>query len=73
MYHSDFGSLNSGTSCGRLQWLNSSTSKTENLSVLTHTEDVQIWDVAEADLRCSFSRDEIKESLKVPSLNSITI
>jgi len=57
-------SLNSGTSCGRLQWLNSSTSKTENLSVLTHTEDVQIWDVAEADLRCSFSRDEIKESLK---------
>jgi len=57
-------SLNSGTSCGRLQWLNSSISKTENLSVLTHTEDVQIWDVAEAALRCSFTREEIRDSLK---------
>jgi len=60
----DFWSLNSGTSCGRLQWLNSSISKTENLSVLTHTEDVQIWDVAEAALRCSFTREEIRDSLK---------
>jgi len=58
-------SLNSGTSCGRLQWLNKSKADTEeDVSVITHTEDVQIWDVEEAALRCSFSRDQIKDSLK---------
>ena len=56
-------SLNAETSCGRLQWLREK--PTKDLSVITHTEEIQIWDIEEGTPRHSFSREQIKTALKV--------
>ena len=65
-------SLNLENCGGRLQWL-SHKKAIQSLSVLTQTENVQIWDIEEAFPRCSFSRSQIKDSLKVQSLISMIL
>ncbi len=58
--------MNTETTCERLQWLNyKKTIKQESISVITNTENVQIWDVEEASPRYSFTREQISEALKV--------
>ena len=62
--------MNTETTCERLQWLNYKKTikheiKQESISVITNTENVQIWDVEEASPRYSFTREKISEALKV--------
>lgn len=67
-----FCSLNTEESCGRLQWLgNIKETGNHRLAVTTHTEDLQIWDVEEAAVQHSFSREQVKEALKVKPKVSI--
>jgi hypothetical protein len=57
-------SLNAETSCGHLQWLRP-IKNVQSISVLTHTEDVQIWTIDEASPLYSFDREKIREGLQV--------
>jgi hypothetical protein len=51
-----------------MQWLDyNKVTKQENISVITNTESVQIWDVNEASPKYSFTREKISEALKVLS------
>lgn len=60
--------MNTETTCERLQWLDyNKVTKQENISVITNTESVQIWDVNEASPKYSFTREKISEALKVYS------
>jgi hypothetical protein len=60
--------MNTETTCERMQWLDyNKVTKQENISVITNTESVQIWDVNEASPKYSFTREKISEALKVLS------